>query len=90
MKFALDIPITGEYSIDKVLTLAQDAENNNWDGFFLWDMILDSRDSSINTLDPIVTLSAIATCTKRMKIGLMLTPLEISQRINNTGSSFKR
>ena len=75
MKFALDVPITGEYSIDKVINLAKEAEDNNWDGFFLWDMLLDSRNPSISTLDPIVTLSAIAASTKKMKLGLMLTPI---------------
>lgn len=75
MKFGLDIPITGDYSIDNVIKLSQEAEKSGWDGFFLWDMLLDSKEPAINTLDPTVTLAAVALATKKMKIGLMLTPL---------------
>lgn len=75
MKFALDIPITGEYTIEKVVDLAKDAEKNNWDGFFLWDLLFDSRTPEKSALDPIVTLTAVALATSKLKIGLMLTPI---------------
>lgn len=75
MKFGLDIPITGDYSIEQVINLAKEAEKNGWDGFFLWDILLDSQKPDISTLDPIVTLATVAQATSTIKIGIMLIPI---------------
>ncbi|MHA1990085.1 MAG: LLM class flavin-dependent oxidoreductase [Candidatus Hodarchaeales archaeon] len=76
MKFGLDIPITGEYAdINKLIDLALDAEKAGWDGFFLWDTLWDTTSPDKDTADPVVTLSAIALKTKKLKLGLMLTPI---------------
>ena len=75
MKFALDIPITGEYTIENVINLAQESERSGWDGFFLWDVLLDAKEPKIPTLDPTVTLASVALATKKIKLGLMLTPI---------------
>jgi alkanesulfonate monooxygenase SsuD/methylene tetrahydromethanopterin reductase-like flavin-dependent oxidoreductase (luciferase family) len=76
MKFGLDVPITGEYAnINKLIELAQDAESAGWDGFFLWDTLWDSTSSNKATADPIVALSALALKTKKLRLGLMLTPI---------------
>jgi alkanesulfonate monooxygenase SsuD/methylene tetrahydromethanopterin reductase-like flavin-dependent oxidoreductase (luciferase family) len=76
MKFGLDIPITGEYAdINKLIDLALDAEKAGWDGFFLWDTLWDSTSPNKDTADPIVALSALALKTKKLRLGLMLTPI---------------
>ena len=55
------------------IDLAIAAEENNWNGFFLWDHI--HSDEKHDVLDPFIILSAIASNTKSLKIGTMITPL---------------
>ena len=72
MKFGLDIPTTDTYADPRALAqLAAEAEAVGWDGFFIWDVLLNDRP----VLDPWIALTAIALRTSRIKIGLMVTPL---------------
>ena len=57
------------------VNLAIIAEENGWDGFFLWDHIYLSSDDKQPFLDPWITLTAIACNTITMKLGTMVTPL---------------
>jgi alkanesulfonate monooxygenase SsuD/methylene tetrahydromethanopterin reductase-like flavin-dependent oxidoreductase (luciferase family) len=57
-----------------VAELAAEAEANGWDGFFVWDHIRYSAPTRA-VADPWVTLAAIATATRRVRIGPMVTPL---------------
>ncbi|UCD96864.1 MAG: LLM class flavin-dependent oxidoreductase [Candidatus Bathyarchaeota archaeon] len=88
MKFGINIPNFGDYWHPKTLVeLAQLAEESGWDGFFVWDHIYGSsewsvpvgdRQTSIGSApyaDPYIALAAIATNTKRIHIGTMVTPL---------------
>lgn len=75
MKFGLNVPILGEFAdARKLASLAKEAEDAGWDGFFVWDHILwDNTSTPIG--DPWTSLAAIATATQRVRIGTMLTPL---------------
>ena len=55
------------------IDLAIAAEENNWNGFFLWDHIHSNVKNDV--LDPFTILSAIASNTKSIKIGTTVTPL---------------
>jgi alkanesulfonate monooxygenase SsuD/methylene tetrahydromethanopterin reductase-like flavin-dependent oxidoreductase (luciferase family) len=57
-----------------LVELAADAEERGWDGIFLWDHIL-YRDPVSAVADPLVSLSAIAARTRRLRLGPMVTPL---------------
>ncbi len=72
MKCGLDIPTTDVYADPRKLAqLAAEAEAAGWDGFFIWDVLLNDKP----VLDPWIALTAIALQTSRIKIGLMVTPL---------------
>jgi alkanesulfonate monooxygenase SsuD/methylene tetrahydromethanopterin reductase-like flavin-dependent oxidoreductase (luciferase family) len=74
MKFGIDLPNFGVLGEPLLLAqLAQDAENAGWDGFFLWDHI--ARPTSHDVVDPWIALAAVATYTKRIRFGTMVTPL---------------
>jgi alkanesulfonate monooxygenase SsuD/methylene tetrahydromethanopterin reductase-like flavin-dependent oxidoreductase (luciferase family) len=57
-----------------VARLAADAEEQGFDGFFLWDHV-NYRPPTRAVADPWVALSAIATATERLTIGPLVTPL---------------
>jgi len=42
-------------------------------GFFIWDHILYSKSQRLPMVDPWIALSAIATSTKHIRIGTMIT-----------------
>ena len=72
MKFAVNVQNFGEFAdIHRLVELAKEAEDNGWDGFFLWDHI----NWDIDMIDPWVALAAIAAATSHIKIGTMVTPL---------------
>jgi alkanesulfonate monooxygenase SsuD/methylene tetrahydromethanopterin reductase-like flavin-dependent oxidoreductase (luciferase family) len=78
MKFALYLPIAGEFSDVRVLAeLAREAEQSGWDGFFIWDHLALSLegDKPWELADPWIALAVIATSTERIRIGAMITPL---------------
>jgi alkanesulfonate monooxygenase SsuD/methylene tetrahydromethanopterin reductase-like flavin-dependent oxidoreductase (luciferase family) len=54
--------------------LAASAEENGWDGFFVWDHVAYRAPTSA-VADAWVTLSAIADATERLRIGPLVTPL---------------
>jgi alkanesulfonate monooxygenase SsuD/methylene tetrahydromethanopterin reductase-like flavin-dependent oxidoreductase (luciferase family) len=57
----------------KFLELAIAAEDEGWDGFFLWDHNYAGKEYLI--ADPWITLAAIAARTERIRIGTTVTPL---------------
>ena len=76
MKYGLDIPISNEFSNPETLVeVAIEAEEAGWDGFFLWDTLSDSKGKNVPFLDPWIALSAIASHTHKIKLGLLVTPL---------------
>lgn len=76
MRHGLFLPPVGQLCDPAVLVeLAVAAEQNGWDGFFLWDHVLRPPADPQEVSDPWVDLAAIATSTTRLRIGTMVTPL---------------
>jgi alkanesulfonate monooxygenase SsuD/methylene tetrahydromethanopterin reductase-like flavin-dependent oxidoreductase (luciferase family) len=74
MRYAVDLPQFGPYANPLLLSeLAREAEDAGWDGFFLWDHIQVGWPDAV--ADPWIALSAIASVTKRILLGPMVTPL---------------
>jgi alkanesulfonate monooxygenase SsuD/methylene tetrahydromethanopterin reductase-like flavin-dependent oxidoreductase (luciferase family) len=68
------VPNFGEYSDPQVLAeMAREAEDSGWDGFFMWDQI--TMDTTQPVCDPWIALALIASATKRIRLGTMVTPL---------------
>lgn len=55
--------------------LAKEAEDAGWDGFFIWDHMVYSRNQKIPLYDPWVVLAGIAMSTERIRIGTTVTPI---------------
>jgi alkanesulfonate monooxygenase SsuD/methylene tetrahydromethanopterin reductase-like flavin-dependent oxidoreductase (luciferase family) len=75
MFHGISIPPFGDYADARALaTLAREAEQVGWDGFFLWDHVI--FDPSWHPIaDPWVALAAVAMQTERMRIGTLITPI---------------
>jgi alkanesulfonate monooxygenase SsuD/methylene tetrahydromethanopterin reductase-like flavin-dependent oxidoreductase (luciferase family) len=75
VRFGLYVPNFGVSSNPLTLTeMAVRAEKAGWDGFFLWDHIVE-WDKKLPLTDTLTTLAAIAIKTKRIRIGTALSPL---------------
>jgi alkanesulfonate monooxygenase SsuD/methylene tetrahydromethanopterin reductase-like flavin-dependent oxidoreductase (luciferase family) len=57
----------------RVATLAADAEQAGWDGFYLWDHMLAVPGMAV--AEAWTTLAAIAMATSRVRLGALVTPL---------------
>ena len=76
MRYALFLPNFGPFGDPgEVVQLARAAEDAGWDGVFLWDHIAFERGTDQPVLDPWIALAAIASCTSRISLGTMVTPL---------------
>jgi alkanesulfonate monooxygenase SsuD/methylene tetrahydromethanopterin reductase-like flavin-dependent oxidoreductase (luciferase family) len=74
MRYALNLPAFGAFADVRALaSLASEAEDAGWDGFFIWDHI--QSELGMPVADPWVALSAIALKTERIHIGALVTPL---------------
>lgn len=74
MRRALFLPPFDDLADVRVLAgLAVEAEQEGWDGIFLWDHVL--RPEPRPVADPWIALAAIAMRTERIRIGTMVTPL---------------
>lgn len=72
MKYGLDVPVGGAYADPELLAdLAVGAEGAGWDGFFLQDTL--SLD--VPAVDPWLALAVVASRTRRIRLGVFLTPL---------------
>jgi alkanesulfonate monooxygenase SsuD/methylene tetrahydromethanopterin reductase-like flavin-dependent oxidoreductase (luciferase family) len=75
MKHALFLPPFGELSDPRLLMeIATGAEESGWDGLFLWDHILRPPGEPQEIADVWIALAAIATSTRSIRIGPMVTP----------------
>ncbi len=75
MKYALYLPNFGsEHSALALADLAQEAEQAGWDGFFLWDHVINEAEA-VPLVDVWVALTAIAMKTTRIRLGATVTPL---------------
>src|SRR4051794_10234880 len=76
MQRGLYLPPVGPLSDPRVLAeIAASAEENGWDGLFLWDHLLRPIEEPAGVADPWVALTAIAAATTRLRIGPMITPI---------------
>ncbi len=75
VRYGLYVPNFGKACTPQNLVgLAIEAEDHGWDGFFLWDSI-SGEDRKLPTVDAFTTLAAVATRTKRIRIGTTVTAL---------------
>jgi len=75
MKFGLYVPNFGKSSHPQNLVeMAVEAEKSGWDGFFLWDHLVE-WDKRLPLSDSLTTLAGIAAKTKKMRIGTTLSPI---------------
>jgi alkanesulfonate monooxygenase SsuD/methylene tetrahydromethanopterin reductase-like flavin-dependent oxidoreductase (luciferase family) len=76
MNFGIYLPNYGDaISGHSLSELAHAAEQAGWDGIFLFDHILVSKNQGHHMVDPWVALAAMAMTTSRIRIGTTLTPL---------------
>jgi len=84
MKYGLDLPNMGGAGDPRLLAeIAHEAEESGWDGVFIFDSVLSPEwDSQFPddprkraTVDPWITLAAMAMRTERVTLGTMITPL---------------
>jgi len=76
MKFGIYAPNFGNtFGNPKLVTkLAIEAEKSGWDGFFLWDHIVNTEGFP-DTVDPFIALTSVAENTEKIRIGTTVTPL---------------
>src|SRR5579872_1687847 len=74
MRYAIDLPNFGDYGDARLLaSLAREAEDYGWDGFFVWDHII--APGAMPVADITVALAAIALATRRIQFGPMMIAL---------------
>jgi alkanesulfonate monooxygenase SsuD/methylene tetrahydromethanopterin reductase-like flavin-dependent oxidoreductase (luciferase family) len=72
---AVGVPDVGPFGDPVLLVeLAVAAQQHGWDGFFVWDHQL-WHDPAWPVADPVVTISAIAARTSRIRIGILVNVL---------------
>jgi alkanesulfonate monooxygenase SsuD/methylene tetrahydromethanopterin reductase-like flavin-dependent oxidoreductase (luciferase family) len=75
MRSGLFVPIFDQLSDPRVVAgLAGEAEEAGWDGFFVWDHVR-WREPVLEIADAWITLAAIATAARAIRLGPMVTPL---------------
>ncbi len=76
MLHALFLPPFGELAEPRVVVdLAVAAEEASWDGIFLWDHMWRPAGHPAEIADTWITLAAIASVTRRLRLGPAITPL---------------
>jgi len=74
MHYGIEIVTFGEYANPRaVVQLAEAAETVGWEGVFVWDHL--AFVWGVPSGDPLITLTAVAQATQRLKIGTSVTPL---------------
>lgn len=76
MRHAINLPLFGSLADPAtVVEIGRAAEENGWDGLFVWDHVLSPLPESWEISDPWVVLAAIAASTHRIRLGTMVTPV---------------
>lgn len=76
MRHGVFLPAFNELSDPgRVISLAVRAEEQGWDGFFLWDHVLRRPEQAAEVADPWIILAGIAAATTRLRVGTMVTPI---------------
>lgn len=76
MRHAINLPLFGPLADPAaIVEIGQAADENGWDGLFVWDHILSPLPEAWEISDPWVVLAAVAATTRRIRLGTMVTPL---------------
>jgi len=76
VRHAINLPLFGPLADPMaIVEIAQAAEQNGWDGLFVWDHVLSPLPEPWELSDPWVVLAAVATTTTQIRLGTMVTPL---------------
>jgi alkanesulfonate monooxygenase SsuD/methylene tetrahydromethanopterin reductase-like flavin-dependent oxidoreductase (luciferase family) len=76
MKYGIYLPNYGDaISASNLAEFAKTAEKSGWDGFFIFDHILVSKNQGHQMVDPWVALAAMAMTTEHIRIGTTATPV---------------
>jgi len=76
MRHAINLPLFGPLADPAAMVeIGRAAEDNGWDGLFVWDHVLSPLSESWEISDPWIVLAAIAATTKVIRIGTMVTPI---------------
>ncbi len=79
LHYGLYVPNFGRAAHPRVLAkLAMEAEKSGWDGFFLWDHLVE-WDKLLPIYESFTSLAAMALSTERVRIGTTVTPLPKSK-----------
>ncbi|TMI25755.1 LLM class flavin-dependent oxidoreductase [Candidatus Bathyarchaeota archaeon] len=78
-RYGLYMPNFGKAAHPQILAkLADEAEKSGWDGFFLWDHLVEWNER-VPIYETFTSLAAVATNTNRIRIGTTVTPLPKSK-----------
>lgn len=78
MRFSINIPNFGDFADPRtVAQVAVAAEAAGWDGLFVWDHVVHSRQARRGQPfgDPWILLTAAALATSRVRLGALVTPV---------------
>lgn len=73
MRHGISVPNFAEPG--PLVELAAATEAGGWDGFFLWDHIVVDRGAPPPVSEPWTVLGAVATVTRRVRLGTLVTPV---------------
>jgi alkanesulfonate monooxygenase SsuD/methylene tetrahydromethanopterin reductase-like flavin-dependent oxidoreductase (luciferase family) len=74
MRYGIEVVPLGDFGSPRVvMQLAEAAEAAGWEALFVWDHL--GCVWGVPAGDPFVILSAVATCTKSLRLGTAVTPL---------------
>ena len=77
MRFSINVPNFGDFAdATAIVTAATAAEQAGWDGFFVWDHVVHSKQARVGQPfgDPWMLLTAAALATSTIKLGPLVTP----------------
>jgi probable F420-dependent oxidoreductase len=79
VRFGVYLPNFGDHAEPgRIVTLAREAEEAGWDGFFLWDHLQRAGfrgEQGAALVDPWIALAGAAVATERLRLGPLVTPL---------------
>ncbi|HEY3563232.1 MAG TPA: LLM class flavin-dependent oxidoreductase [Kribbella sp.] len=78
MRFSINIPNFGDFADGRVVAqVAAAAEEAGWDGLFVWDHVVHSKQARRGQPfgDPWMLMTAAALATSRIKLGPLVTPV---------------
>jgi alkanesulfonate monooxygenase SsuD/methylene tetrahydromethanopterin reductase-like flavin-dependent oxidoreductase (luciferase family) len=76
MRYSISVPNFGEFAAPEAFAeVARRVEEAGWDGFFVWDHVVERKDVRREIADPWILLTAAALATRRIRLGTAITPV---------------